>query len=355
MSCPPKSDIAKAEAIPNTVGTMAAAAGIESCKTSGSNDSTEFKLEAEIDAMLVSGSASAQGKTQSVKSNSVGCEQVAAIAKATVDVTDKIKCTLNESRGSISNNAKAFNSINFAADNVNIKCGAGGLNIDQRNKIKINTSAAITNQQMNTMVTDMVNTIKDTTDILLSSKTGFAATPQGQKTLQDISAKTVTGDFQAQIKKSINEISNVAEAGNSFTLGPGPGKNFPTSITIDGGNCQINQSNILEIMASMIVNDVLSNAFQDYKTQSTEFMNNVISEAESEGQPEIEPLKSMFESQGEARAKWLTPLIIGIVVIVVAIIVGIIAKVVLKSGSNKEVANKVGGILKLYKLFTHAY
>ena len=352
MSCPPKSDMEKVKAIPNTVGNMAAAAGIQSCKTSASNDSTEFSAQASLElgpsGMLGSADASLQGKSQTVTSNSVGCETVVAMAKINMDVVDKVKCTLSESNGKINNNAKAYNSVKITADDLTMDCGAGGLNINQKNKVTMNSKASISSSQMSTMVNDITKSVKDMTSVLSSSTTGFGATPQGQKTLQNITNQTNTSDYQEQVKNSILSIANAADAENELVI------DGRKRYKLTGGQCNINQENIIEVISSMIITDVLNNTFAEYKKQSDEYMDNVISKSESEGQPKIEGLKSMFDSLGDARAKWLTPLIIGIVVIVVAIIIGIIV-LAIKPGSNKEVANKVGGILKLYKLFTHAY
>jgi hypothetical protein len=76
--------------------------------------------------------------------------------------------------------------------------------------------------------------------------------------------------------------------------------------------------------------------------------------------PKLDPnsVKTTKSDPPSTSEEWLTPLIIGIVivVIVVAIIIGsiVLAKKI-KSNKAKEVANKVGGILKLSKLFTCTY
>jgi len=348
-----KSDTEKIKAIPNTVGNMAAAAGIQSCKTSASNTDTEFSAQASLDlgpgGMLGSANASLQGKSQTITSNSTGCETVVAMAKINMDVVDKVKCTLSESNGKINNNAKAYNSIQITADDLTMNC-TGGLNINQKNKITMNSKASISSSQMSTMVSDITKSVKDMTSVLSSSTTGFGATPQGQKTLQNITNQANTSDYQEQVKNSILSIANAADAGNSLVLGGG--KRFMLS----GSSCNINQENVIEVISSLIINDVLNNTFAEYKKQSDEYMNTVVSKSVSEGQPKIEGLKSMFDSQAD---KWknIAMVVGGVIVLIIVIIVfAVIFINVIRKPKEVSAVVKQGGYQYMHSLyFNHGF
>jgi hypothetical protein len=314
MSCPQKSDNEKIKQAPNYLGPIMDSMGIESCKKSASRDTSEAKVEVEVDTILADTTASAQFKTESVKSQSVGCEQIVAMAKTNIDVVDKVKCTLNETKGSITSHVKAYNDVQIQGEDILLDCGKNGFRVDQVNKIKINSELGISASQMDKMVEDITKSVKDTAEVLLSSDSGFGATEQGQKTIKNIVNQTQTSDYQAQIKKTIMEIANNVDAGNTLKLGSEKTK----KVTIRGESCFISQSNVIEIMSKLIINDVMQQTFETFKKENEEYMDKISNDSKNEGQPEYNPLKSMFDSKNE---KWLyIALAVGGIIVFIVII-----------------------------------
>ena len=318
MSCPQKSDNEKIKQAPNYLSSIMDSMGVESCKKSASRDTSEMMIEGSMDigpgGLAGSMDMSAKAKVESVKSNSVGCEQIVAMAKTNIDVVDKVKCTLNETKGSISNNIKAYNDVEIQGEDILLDCGKNGFRVDQVNKIKINNELSISASQMEKMVEDITKSVKETAEVLLSSDSGFGATEQGQKTIKNIVNQTQTSDYQAQIKKTVMEIANNVDAGNKLKLGSEKTK----KVTIRGDSCFISQANVIEIMSKLIINDVMQKTFETYKKENEEYMDKIKNDSKSEGQPEYKPLKSMFDSLNE---KWLyIALAIGAVIIFIIIL-----------------------------------
>jgi hypothetical protein len=326
MSCPQKSDQEKLKQAPNYLTPIMDAMGIESRKKSASRDTSEFKAEMEVDTFFTDIDVSIQMKKESVKSNSVGCEQVVAMAKTNMDVVDKVKCTLNETKGNITTNVKAYNDVEIQGEDILLDCGKNGFRVDQVNKIKINNELGISASQMDKMVDDITKSVKETAEVLLSSDSGFGATEQGQKTIKNIVNQTNTSDYQAQIKKTIMEIASNVDAGNVLKLGSEKTK----KVTIRGESCFISQSNVIEIMSKLIINDVMQQTFETFKKENEEYMDEIKSKSKSEGQPIYESLKSMFDSLNK---KWLyVALAIGGLIIFIIIIYFIFTRI----GSNSS-------------------
>jgi len=334
MSCPPRSDQDKIKQAPNYLGSIVDSMGITSCKKSNQRDTSELLIEGELDigpgGLGGKASMSAQGKTESVRSNSIGCEQVTAIAKTNIDTIDKVKCTLNETKGSISNVVKAYNKVKILGEEIDTTRCTGGFKIDQKNKIKINSSISFTPQQVEKMVDDVVKTVKDTADILSKSESGYAATEQGQKTIKNIVEQSNTSDYKANIKKTILEITNVGEAGNEIELGSDKTK----KVILGGANCTIEQGNIIDVMATMVISDVLNQTFEQFKTENLEYMDKVVNESKTEGVGEFKDLQSMFVSKGK---QWMYVIIgVGVVIVLIVVLILVFKMISGKSSDNNS-------------------
>lgn len=331
--CPPQTADQMAKDVPDTLAGTMHAMGIESCKTTQNSDSWTAAGAAKLDIgpLGLGGEAQVSMSASGLKtgSSSTGCEDILAISKKNLDVVNNVKCTLNKTFMATSQAVKEFNSINIdVGGDFEPNCEAG-FTIDQQNKVKLAANMSFSDKQINDITETLNQNIKDVATVLQSSKTGYGATPAGKKTLEDISNKSVKGDYKAQIKESVQKMTQIADQTNELKLHVG-GNYRPR-----GKFCTISQSNIAEFVADMVLNESLSNAFKEYTKKVTEYDRTFTQKTDAKGAPVLKQAEAKLTDpslvQGMAGLDKMggstkaMSVVSSIVICIVAIVVGIIA------------------------------
>jgi len=292
--CPPKTDLEKSAALPDGLDKTMKAMGVESCKTTADKDEYNWATSAEMDILGGLGgsvSVGASGGGMKTSNTSVGCEQITAISKISVDVTDKIKCTLQENILEISQNVKAYNSLKLkAGKSLMMDCGKDGLQIDQQNQIKLKASISFSDQQISQVESTIKDGLKQTTDVIKSSTTGWGATPEGSKYIEETQEKIVKGEYDANIKKNIMTVSQMVTSGNEILMEAGG------DIFIKGSSCKISQSNFVDLVAEIMYSNSMNDVFKEYYEKVREYDSKVSQTSDSAGAPTLPPAEFLNSS-----------------------------------------------------------
>ena len=298
-------------------GAMAEGAGIESCKTSSSQSTsqTELQGEAEADALMgLAGSMEmsfqAKTRTDSAEAATAGCEQVAIMAKRNLDTIEKIKCVMTQNQSAINIVGTSLNSIRFEVDDMQLLCSEG-FNLNQRANVKVVSTNSFSDSQIQDITDTLVDTAKQNAETLLESKSGFGATPQGQKVLEDIVSKTQTTDYKQQVRQSVLSTTINLSAQNEVIF---KGKKL---ILNSKKQCSINQDAALDIVATSMLNSVMQNTFKEYTEKVREQVSKLEGKSESAGFA-APPEDISFSMTGNQKM-WTYIGIAAVVVIVLAI------------------------------------
>ena len=286
--CPPRKTEELAKDLPDTFASTMNAMGIESCKTTQNSESWNMAAAGEMEIMGgLGGSASVAMNANGLKtgSSSVGCEQVLAIAKKNLDVVDKVKCTLQDTYLAISQAVSVMNEVAIdVGGNFEPVCD---FTIDQQNKVTLAANITFSETAKQQMTDILDENIKDVTKALQESKSGYGATPEGAKMLEDINNKSIHGDYKADIKKIVETTSQLATENNKVTI------KVRGDFKPGGKYCKISQSNIAEFVASILLNQTISQVFSDYGKKVNEYAVTHQQEAENAGTPVIPPANAV--------------------------------------------------------------
>jgi len=266
-TCPPKTDLEKVAEMPDGLDKTMNAMGVESCKTDTSKDEYNYAMGGKMEVNIPLAGASVEvhstGGGMTTASSSVGCEQITAIAKSSVDVTDKIKCTIKSSVLDSSQTAKAYNRVEFKVKNLNLMCD-DGFNIDQRNKVTLKSSISFSADQMKDVESTIKDGLKQTSEIIKNTETGWGATPEGKKYIEQTQEKIVKGEYDASITENVMRIAQYAEGENVL-------KFEGDVMTLRGKQCQISQENVLDLVSEMVYNDSIRDVFKEYYEKTREY------------------------------------------------------------------------------------
>jgi hypothetical protein len=271
------------EQLGSAAAEIAKAMKIESCKTSA------FSAQAEVDAFLASASMQVSG------SSTVGCDQVMAMANSYYQSQQNISCVLRQTATSNQTTVTGINSINITATKGDVTFEAP-LVIDQKLTLTLVTLSQLSQEQKNEIVKTVKTTTDDIVKTLQESKSGFGATPQGSKYISDSLSKIQNTNFDQNVSQTLNDIVTNVQGGNTLNI---TGNNVTFK-----KDTKLNQDLVLEIMASSILNDQISNTFNSMTDITKKTTIDSKQKAENEGMP------NLFEG------KWIKYLMVGIAVIV---------------------------------------
>ena len=264
---------------------IAAAMGVQSCNTSTTS------VQGELDFFLSSASMNVN------TSSAVGCEQIQIMANSYHQAQKNISCTIKqsitESTASLTNLQKV--SIEAGKDLIT-ECTE--FSIDQNAVIKLISLTQMTQQQISDIQKSVKTTAEDIVKSVQDSKTGFGATPQGQKFVSDAKTNIESEDFNQNVSQSINKITTSVESAQEIKIKAGG------NIVLRGGNCKLSQNAIIDVMATSILNDSLGNIFSDLTEITKKSETSSQQKAVNEGMP------NLFQG------KWIKYLMMGIAVIV---------------------------------------
>ena len=265
---------------------LAAAMKVESCKTSA------FSAQAEADlAFAASASMSISG------SSAVGCEELAIMAESYNQSQKNVSCTIKQSITENTTTLANLQKVTIeAGGNLITECS--DFTVDQNAQIKLVSLAQLSQTQISDIAKAVKITAESVIDATQKSKSGFGATPQGQKFISEAKTKIESEDFNQNVAQTVNKIQTSIESAQEIKIKAGG------NIVLRGGQCKLTQNAIIDLMATSILNDSLSNIFSDLTEVTKKTDTKVTQESKNEGQPNI------FEG------KWIKYLLVGIAIIV---------------------------------------
>jgi hypothetical protein len=254
-SCPPPPVLTEAEKV-SKAAELAKAMGVKQCST----DQMSARAQAQVDTMV----GSAEMEVTANRTVTVGCEQLLINASTYDQAVTDVTCVLQKSSTSSITTVTGINKITFDTSNKsgakggdqNFKCGDKGFVINQSIDMDIITQMALSSDEVLNIANATKTVVSNVLDAAQKSKSGLGATPQGSKILSDASSDLTSDSYIAQMREQINSMSVNLSGSNevSFTTGGG-------NLNITGNNCIINQSIIIRLLATQIVNNALTSAF----------------------------------------------------------------------------------------------
>jgi hypothetical protein len=264
-SCPP-APAPTPEELGSSAAKICQDMGIQSCSTSA------FSAHAEVDAFLASASLTVSG------SSTVGCEQVQIMANSYHQSQQKITCVIKQTSTDNSTSVSGINKIKINAGKDFIpECN---LEIDQKLKITLVSLAQMSQEQKNEIANAVKTTTNDIINSLQDSKSGFGATPQGQKYISDSKTSIDNIDFTENVTQTINKITTNVEGGNIIEINAGG------NIILRGKDCKITQDSVIEVMATSILSDSLTNIFSSMTEMTKKTETTIQQKAVNEGVPD---------------------------------------------------------------------
>jgi hypothetical protein len=293
MSCPPVPPIPAAK-VGSESAKLMQAAGITTCSTSN----TTAQMEAQISSGF---GPSAGAKASFSDSATIGCEQIAVIAEKYNKTVQNVACMLNSSANVVKQPMSGINSITFdAGRDLMVDCNP--LKINQKMVLKMISNINLSEKELNQVDSAIKDVVKSVTDVVSESKNGLGATPQGSKMIKDAITDINNIDTKQQIKQSIKDIELSMAGKNVLAFRAG------RDLIIQGKDCEIKQDMLIEMVASTIVNDSLSNSLSSLSEAIVENDTKSVAKSENVG---AEALALKLPEQNA---------FMGMIIIVVAII-----------------------------------
>jgi hypothetical protein len=266
---------------------IAQAMKIESCKTSS------FNAQGEIDAL---GGLAGSASFNISGSSTMGCDQIMAMANSYYQSQQNISCILKQSTTSDQTVVTGINSININVGG-NLIQGCDFV-IDQNLKLTLIKTVQLSQNQIEQVSNIAKTNINDIINALQDSKSGFGATPQGSKYISDSKTKIQGVNFNQNVTQTLNEITTSVQGGNTINITAG------RSVILKGSQCKISQDSVIDIMATSILNDQISNIFTSMSEMTKKTTTDNTQKSDNQGMP------NLFEG------KWVKYLMMGIAVIV---------------------------------------
>jgi len=287
QKCPEAEKIpSAADAAPYTKG-MVEATGSQACRTEAGSEQSTFAFAfggGGIGPGFIGGlGGGGGGASMKSTSNTLGCEQISAIAQRNYQTAQKIKCIINQKQQNTNVSAAAINNINFESTDggIYLNCGDQGLKIKQGIRLKIVNTQQFSDETIQDITETVELAAKQNIKQLQESKVGFGATPQGQKVLQETFNKIDSKDIKAQVQQAVVESNTTIDAKNNVQI------KSKKDINISGKECDINQDISLDILAQTIINSVMKNTFTEFFKASSEATSESTQKSEAEGMPDL--------------------------------------------------------------------
>lgn len=251
-NCAPPKPLTPPQVAATAANISEAAGGGGHCSTK----QTSGTFSAEIDAMIIAGKTSASFNDTAT----FGCEQLAILANSYNNQVSQVNCIIQKNTASISKSVDAVNSITLNNESVEID---GDFSINQSIKVKLVDISQISQGQKNEMAAAAKAVSTQVVEAAQKSSTGLGATPQGQKTLQEIQTNLQSYNFNNNINETLSTFSATTNASNTVTVNT---KNLKVH-----KNFTISQDVVLDILSNSIVQNAVTSslsALSDAVTKS---------------------------------------------------------------------------------------
>ena len=315
--CPPPPVLT--DEINNTAVTEAAKAmGIQTCRTSTSTATAGFCSAAILGC----------GAAQFTTTENVGCETVQIIADKFRQATQNISCILNINVRTVDASIRSSNTVRYKAINggkLKVKCPSG-LKIEQTATIKYVDLQTISTEQIAEIANETKLTSNDIIKAVQTNEAGYAGTPIGSKFVSDSQKQIDTTDFKKNVKESIDQMKIRVNSNNEVEFIADGGE-----MELESNSCEIKQNTLIDIMATKILNDILTSVFKTKVESDIKKDVDVASKNKSEGAPNV--VGDMFKAISGMMGMGLLVIII-IVIGLVMVVPSILKSLGVEEGKN---------------------
>jgi hypothetical protein len=244
------------------------ATGSQACTnlSNASQDSFVAEMQGDIGAGFIGSlDASVHGSFVDSSTSSIGCEQLNVAAKEFAQSTKRVACYINEDTTAQSSIVSNINRIRFeAGGSINVK---GDIDIKQGIELKLVTLTTLSTTVKRNIGSEVRTQAIQTLNAVQDSKSGFGATPQGAKIIEQTKNTITDESITNVIDKTLREIEAKVENTNEILFYAGK------DLTIQK-DFKVNQNMVIDIMASVIltnaVDDVLKNFTETMSTQTSD-------------------------------------------------------------------------------------
>ena len=204
----------------------------------------------------------------------IGCEQISVISQKYLQTVNVSTCILNSVSNNVSGSVIANNTINITAtDHASISCNK--FNIDQNINIRYVSVSAVSQEIKNNIVQQIQSFIKTTIESFQKSKTGYLASPQGQKSVQDALTQVNNNINSIISNTTVTDILNNVFGSNTINITLGGYS------TLSSENCKLTQNSLIDFAVQNMVQTAISNFLNQSSVTklTTEMKNSQVSEA----------------------------------------------------------------------------
>ncbi len=308
-------------------GRIAEGMGIESCKTTKTNNTVIKDTQTKV-VMGLAGSHKDKSTYIETTDTGVGCETVAIAIKETNNLKNAIACTLNNSENEDAYTTKGANTVSIIAtgpgSSVRMNCGQGALKIDQNINIKAVILKKLDSKEETEMAAATEAAVKNTAEAIQKIESGTSAVPIGGKSVDQQLNNIINQDFQKKVKNAIAKMEVDTQGENEIKIMAVNGG----IIDVRGAGCEMNQNVVIDLVAQNLASNIMNDTFSSVFKSLAENSSKIDQDTKALG---VETLI------GKGGSKWMT--IIGF--IVVAIIGMVVLSVVM--GKKKDEKKQSGG------------
>lgn len=253
--CPPPPPLTNEE-VGAASAEIAESMGVQSCKQDTDTMTAEMQMKAE--SFL--GSVTGGGKVTTNNTSIVGCEQLFLSAQKIKEKQQSINCTLKKNSVKSTITLTSNNSIEFKSEegSINIDC-AKDFKLRQTMNINMVSLVDITSQDKDEIAEQTKAVVSEIAKTINDSETGFGATPQGQKVIQDVNKDIQSLDFKQLVNESITDLSIGLNQNNDIKL------TSKKDLNIRGSNCSIDQDIVVNFVSNSIIKSVSEKALSSVK------------------------------------------------------------------------------------------
>ena len=287
---------------------LAEAMGVKACQTNNHNFAANISFNAPF--------VSAGGAINYSDAATLGCEQLIAQANSYRTALQRIQCVMNNSQNVIKTTVTGVNSVKFEAGPYStlIACGFDAI-VKQGINIDVITSMNLNEQEINQISKEIKNVAEDVKNVIQSNISEAGATAAGGKQLYD-SLNTIDNiDYDTKTRNAIRNLEMKVGANNSIIVSSKQGSYFKYA---EFGTCYFDQNISVSIYASLVINNVLGEAFGSVVDQinTTKFE----SKQTTEGKGFAGQVKAFWDNYATVAN---VSMIVG-AIIVVALVVGVV-------------------------------
>ena len=183
----------------------------------------------------------------------IGCEQISVISSKYLQTKNISMCILNSVSNDIQGSVVANNKVYIKlTDYAQMKC-ENGLTVDQSINVRFVNVNSVTTEVKNDLVAQIQDFIKNTMQTLQDSKTGYLATPQGQKSVQDALTQ-VNSNIESVINNTtVTSILSSVFGENEVTIEVGG------HAVLEGSKCNITQDSIIDFAVQNMIQSAMTN------------------------------------------------------------------------------------------------